>query len=77
MMASERCGARTRAGGVCRSPAVSGRRRCRMHGGAKGSGAPQGNGNALKAGLYTAERLAMRRQVGAIMRASKKLLRDI
>jgi len=48
-----------------------------MHGGAKGSGAPQGNRNALKAGLYTAERLAMRRQVGAIMRASKKLLRDV
>lgn len=48
-----------------------------MHGGAKGSGAPKGNGNALKAGLYTAERLAMRRQVGAIIRASKKLLRDV
>jgi hypothetical protein len=77
MMTSERCGARTRAGGACRSPAVSGRRRCRMHGGAKGSGAPQGNRNALKTGLYTAERLAIRRQVGAIMRASKKLLRDV
>ena len=48
-----------------------------MHGGAKGSGAPQGNGNALKAGLYTAERLAMRRQTGLIMRAGKKLLGDI
>ncbi len=76
MMASERCGARTRAGGACLSPAVSGRRRCRMHGGAMGSGAPKGNGNALKTGLYTAERLAMRRQVGLIMRASKKLLGD-
>jgi hypothetical protein len=74
MMASARCGARTRAGGECLSPAVSGRRRCRMHGGAKGSGAPKGNGNALKTGLYTAERLAMRRQVGLLMRASKKLL---
>lgn len=74
MMASLRCGARTRAGGACLSPAVSGRRRCRMHGGALGSGAPRGNGNALKAGLYTAERLAMRRRVGLIMRTSKKLL---
>lgn len=74
MMASLRCGARTRAGGACLSPAVSGRRRCRMHGGATGSGAPRGNGNALKAGLYTAERLAMRRRVGLIMRTSKKLL---
>jgi hypothetical protein len=77
MMASERCGARTGAGGACRSPAVSGRRRCRMHGGAKGSGAPTENSNALKSGLYTAERLAMRRQVGLIMRASKKILRDL
>ena len=77
MMASERCGARTRVGGACRSPAVSGRRRCRMHGGAEGSGAPRGNGNALKAGLYTAERLAMRRRVGLIMRTSKKLLGDL
>jgi len=76
MMASARCGARTRAGGACRSPAVSGRRRCRMHGGATGSGAPKGNRNALKTGLYTSERLAMRRQVGAIMRASKNLLED-
>lgn len=77
MMASPRCGARTRAGGACLSPAVSGRRRCRMHGGAKGSGAPKGNGNALKAGLYTAERLAMRRRVGLIMQTGKKLLGNL
>ena len=48
-----------------------------MHGGATGSGAPMKNSNALKSGLYTAERLAMRRQLGIIMRAGKKLLRDI
>jgi hypothetical protein len=48
-----------------------------MHGGAKGSGAPQGNRNSLKTGLYTAEQLATRRQVGLIMRAGKKLLHDI
>ena len=30
---SERCGARTRAGGPCRSRPVSGAARCRMHGG--------------------------------------------
>jgi hypothetical protein len=77
MMASPRCGARTRAGGACLSPAVSGRQRCRMHGGAKGSGAPKGNGNALKAGLYTAERLAMRRRVGLIMQTGKKLLGNL
>jgi hypothetical protein len=48
-----------------------------MHGGAKGSGAPKGNSNALKSGLYTAERLAMRRQLGLLMRTGKTLLRDI
>jgi hypothetical protein len=48
-----------------------------MHGGAQGSGAPKRNSNALKSGLYTSERLAMRRQLGSLMRAGKKLLRDI
>ena len=50
-----RCGARTRSGRPCQSPAVTGRRRCRMHGGAPGSGGPKGsrNGN-YKRGLYTA-----------------------
>jgi hypothetical protein len=77
MMASERCGARTRAGGACRSPAVSGRRRCRMHGGAKGSGAPRGNQNALKSGLYTAESLAMRRRVSQFIRTSREIIEKI
>ena len=37
-------------GNPCRSPAVRGKRRCRMHGGAAGSGAPMGNKNALRHG---------------------------
>jgi hypothetical protein len=57
-----RFGARTRSGTPCRSPAVTGRRRCRMHGGAAGSGGPKGprNGN-YKHGRYTAEVIASRR----------------
>jgi hypothetical protein len=57
-----RCGAKTRAGKPCQSPAVTGKRRCRMHGGAPGSGGPKGahNGN-YKHGLYTAETVASRR----------------
>lgn len=55
MRASPRCGAKTRAGTACQSPAVSGKARCRMHGGSKGSGAPRGNQNALKHGEYSAE----------------------
>ncbi|WP_414894364.1 HGGxSTG domain-containing protein [Sphingomonas sp. Root1294] len=52
LAAAPRCGARTRSGQPCRSPAVNGRRRCRMHGG-KGSGAPRGNANAVKHGWYS------------------------
>ena len=43
--AAPRCGARTRAGTPCKAPAVRGRKRCRMHGGARGSGAPRGKRN--------------------------------
>src|SRR6516225_2476469 len=73
-----RCGARTRAGHPCKQAAVSGRARCRMHGGAKGSGGPRGdrNGN-FKHGLWTSESLetrkAMRakvREIGAFLRAT-------
>ena len=49
-----RCGARTRAGTCCQSPAISGKARCRMHGG-KGPGAPKGNRNARRHGCYTKE----------------------
>mgnify|MGYP003693916253 CR=1 FL=1 len=42
-----------RSGGSCRSPAVRGKRRCRMHGGAPGSGAPRANQNARRHGLFT------------------------
>lgn len=55
-----RCGARTRSGGPCRSPAVHGNRRCRMHGG-KGSGAPRGNRNAWKHGAHSARFRAVAR----------------
>ena len=35
-----RCGAKTRQGGKCTNPPVTGKTRCRMHGGARGSGRP-------------------------------------
>ena len=54
MLQAPRCGARTRSGSQCRSPAVKGNARCRMHGG-KGSGAPKGNHNAWKHGARSAE----------------------
>jgi hypothetical protein len=43
MVNSPRCGARTRGGKPCRAPAVHGKRRFRMHG-----GAPRGRGPRKK-----------------------------
>jgi hypothetical protein len=48
-----------------------------MHGGAPGSGAPRGNKNAQKHGLYTGEAIAQRRQLGELMRQSRKLILKI
>jgi hypothetical protein len=72
-----RCGARTRSGSPCRSAAVRGRRRCRMHGGAAGSGAPIGNKNALRHGLYAAEAIALRRGLAELIRRSRATLADL
>jgi uncharacterized protein YjcR len=77
MLASPRCGAKTRTGRSCKSPSVQGKKRCRMHGGAPGSGAPRGNKNALKHGLYTREAIEERRQLRALMRQSRMLIQDI
>jgi hypothetical protein len=77
MLASLRWGAKTRSGGACRSPAVQGKRRCRMHGGAPGSGAPENNKNALKHGLYTKEAIEARKQLRTLLRQSRKLVQDI
>ena len=68
MHAAPRCGARTRKGTPCQAPAVAGKARCRMHGGAHGSGPPRGNKNALKSGLYTAESLTLRWHVAQLIR---------
>jgi hypothetical protein len=75
--AIRRCAARTRSGNPCQSPPVRGKRRCRMHGGAAGSGAPIGNKNALRHGHYTAEAIAERRAVAALIRLSRATLADL
>ena len=77
MLASLRCGAKIRCGGSCRSPAVRGKRRCRMHGGAQGSGAPTANQNARKHGLFTGEAIAERRQVQVVLGEARKLLEEM
>ena len=74
MRTSPRCGAKTRKGTPCQAPAVAGRKRCRMHGGAQGSGAPKGNQNALKHGLYTAEAKALNKHIRQLLREGKKVI---
>ena len=59
--AAPRCEAQTRQNTRCQSPAVHGKRRCRMHGGHL-QGAPRGNQHAVKHGLYTAEAMTQRRR---------------
>jgi glucans biosynthesis protein len=47
-----------------------------MHGGAAGSGAPIGNTNALRHGHYTAEAIAERRALAALIQLSRATLAD-
>ena len=71
------CGAKTRSGRPCRSLPVTRRTRCRMHGGAAGSGAPRGNKNALKSGLYTREAIEEHRQLRTLMREARLTMSKI
>jgi uncharacterized protein YjcR len=48
-----------------------------MHGGAKGSGAPRGNKNALKHGAYTREALERRADTRNLIREARKLLKSL
>jgi len=72
-----RCGARTRNGRPCRNHPVRRRPRCRLHGGAKGSGAPRGNRNAVRHGRTTAAALAERRMIARLIRASLRTLEEM
>jgi hypothetical protein len=77
MLASPRCGAKTRSGRACRSPAAHGKKRCRMHGGAQGSGAPMSNQNARKHGLFTRDAIAERRRIRAVLGEARRLLEEM
>ena len=74
--AAPRCGAKSkRTGKPCRAPAVRGYRVCRMHG--AGGGAPEGNRNALKHGLYGGEAVKARRMIGALIRQARELAETV
>jgi hypothetical protein len=49
----------------------------RINGGAFGSGAPEGNQNALKHGVFTKDAIEERRQVRALIGESRKLLQKL
>jgi len=73
MHLSRRCGARTRSGSRCRSPAMP-NGRCRLHGGMS-PGAPKGNKNAFRHGRYTADEIANRREITALLQMMRALAR--
>ena len=77
MLSSRRCGAKTRSGAPCRAPAARGKKRCRMHGGAPGTGAPRGNKNAQTHGRFTREAIEERRRLQALLRQSRQLTQQI
>jgi uncharacterized protein YjcR len=65
-----RCHAKSKRSGLrCQAPAVRGASVCRMHG--AGGGAPKGNRNALKHGDFTAETLALKREIRPSERSNK------
>ena len=74
LQGAPRCGAKTREGTPWQSPAVNGKRRCQMHGGAKGSGAPLGNQNAFKHGMYSGDTRAFERKLRAMLRDNEEFL---
>ena len=56
-----RCGAKRRDGLPCQKPRAKGRNRCRLHGGAPGSGAPKDEANRRYShGLLTADAIEER-----------------
>ena len=71
----KRCGAHARqTGKPCGQPAMK-NGRCRLHGG-KSTGAKKPH-KPIKHGRFTAEAIAQRKEVAALIRRYKKLLKEI
>jgi hypothetical protein len=67
------CGAKNRDGTTCINLPEPGKSRCRLHGGAPGAGAPLGNKNAEKHGLYSREMKELRRSVKKLLKHSTQI----
>ena len=72
-----RCGAKTRRGTLCQSPAVRNRPRCRLHGCGQGSGAPKGNTYAVTNGQTTAKVKAFKQAVRQVIKDSRQLQQEL
>lgn len=75
-----RCGARTRNGKACTKAAVNGTARCQNHGGGvnaqgRGSGAPRGNTNAVKHGVYAMAAVREQVKVRRLIRVGKAVVK--
>jgi hypothetical protein len=74
--AAPRCGAKTRAGSCCKSPAIRGKKRCRMHGG-KSNGAPCGeNHGKFKHGYWTKQNKLQRAEISALLKSARELVEN-
>ena len=65
---AHQCAARTKSGKPCRSPATK-KGRCRLHGGARGSGGPTGKRNGqYRHGERTKAAIAERQKFSALLK---------
>jgi hypothetical protein len=68
-----KCGAKTRKGTPCQSPAIRGKKRCRMHGG-RSPGPPKGSKNAWKHGRRSKAYMERKRQANQITKKIRALM---
>jgi hypothetical protein len=76
-----RCGAKTRGGTPCQGPAMK-NGRCRLHGGlSTGPKTPEGLSRSRvanwKHGKYSAEKVAMRKGISALIREGRELVKAL
>jgi hypothetical protein len=70
---SDYCGAKTRNGELCQNQPERGKKRCHLHGGANGIGAPIGNTNALKSGLHTTSVREIKKRVRSLCHQARQI----
>jgi len=71
-----KCFAITRRGTLCQTPRITGKKRCRMHGGTS-DGAPKGNKNSFKHGRYSKVIIENRKRTMQLRREFRALLAQL